>query len=63
MAHTWGRANLKPGDRILLTEMEHHANIVPWLMLAEEIGLEIRYIPVDGRAAWTSTTSPPRWPG
>jgi cysteine desulfurase / selenocysteine lyase len=48
VAHTWGRANLKAGDRILLTEMEHHANIVPWLMLAEEIGLEIRYIPVDG---------------
>jgi cysteine desulfurase / selenocysteine lyase len=48
VAHTWGRANLKAGDRILLTEMEHHANIVPWLMLAEEIGLEVRYIPVDG---------------
>src|SRR5580700_4534624 len=48
VAHTWARANLKSGDRILLTEMEHHANIVPWLMLAEEIGLEIRYIPVDG---------------
>jgi len=48
VAHTWGRANLKSSDRILLTEMEHHANIVPWLMLAEEIGLEIRYIPVDG---------------
>jgi len=48
VAHTWGRANLKAGDRILLTEMEHHANIVPWLMLDEEIGLEIRYIPVDG---------------
>ena len=48
VAQTWGRANLKAGDRILLTEMEHHANIVPWLMLAEEIGLEIRYIPVDG---------------
>jgi cysteine desulfurase/selenocysteine lyase len=48
VAHTWGRANLSAGDRILLTEMEHHANIVPWLMLAEEIGVEIRYIPVDG---------------
>ncbi|HEY3841705.1 MAG TPA: SufS family cysteine desulfurase [Acidimicrobiales bacterium] len=47
VAHTWGRANLKAGDRILLTEMEHHANIVPWLMLAEEIGLELRYLPVD----------------
>ena len=50
---TWSRtpgpgANLKAGDRILLTEMEHHANIVPWLMLAEEVGLELRYIPVDG---------------
>jgi cysteine desulfurase / selenocysteine lyase len=48
VAHTWGRANLHRGDRILLTEMEHHANIVPWLMLAEEVGLEVRYLPVDG---------------
>ncbi len=48
VAHTWARANLKAGDRILLTEMEHHANIVPWLMLAEEVGLELRYLPVDG---------------
>jgi cysteine desulfurase / selenocysteine lyase len=48
VAHTWARTNLKAGDRILLTEMEHHANIVPWLMLAEEVGLELRYIPVDG---------------
>jgi cysteine desulfurase/selenocysteine lyase len=48
VARTWGRTNLKAGDRVLLTEMEHHSNIVPWLMLAEEIGLEIRYIPVDG---------------
>jgi cysteine desulfurase/selenocysteine lyase len=47
VAHTWGRANLRAGDSILLTEMEHHANIVPWLMLAEEVGLDIRYIPVD----------------
>ncbi len=48
VAHTWARTNLKAGDRILLTEMEHHANIVPWLMLAEEVGLELRYLPVDG---------------
>jgi cysteine desulfurase/selenocysteine lyase len=48
VAHTWARTNLKAGDRILLTEMEHHANIVPWLMLAEEVGLEVRYIPLDG---------------
>jgi cysteine desulfurase/selenocysteine lyase len=48
VAHTWARTNLKAGDHILLTEMEHHANIVPWLMLAEEVGLDVRYIPVDG---------------
>jgi cysteine desulfurase / selenocysteine lyase len=48
VAHTWGRANLGPGDVVLLTEMEHHANIVPWLMLAEERGVELRYIPIDG---------------
>jgi cysteine desulfurase/selenocysteine lyase len=48
VAHTWARANLKAGDAILLTEMEHHANIVPWLMLAEEVGLEVRYLPLDG---------------
>jgi cysteine desulfurase / selenocysteine lyase len=47
IAHSWARANLSAGDHILLTEMEHHANIVPWLMVAKEIGLEIRYIPLD----------------
>jgi cysteine desulfurase/selenocysteine lyase len=46
VAHTWGRANLGEGDAVLLTEMEHHANIVPWLMLAEERGVELRYLPV-----------------
>jgi cysteine desulfurase/selenocysteine lyase len=48
VAHTWGRSNLKAGDAVLLTEMEHHANLVPWLMLSNEIGLDIRYLPVDG---------------
>ena len=47
VAHTWGRAHLHRGDAIVLTEMEHHANIVPWHMLAEERGLTIRWIPVD----------------
>ena len=53
VAHTWGRANLHAGDTIVLTEMEHHANIVPWHMLAAERGLTIRWIPVDedGRLA------------
>jgi cysteine desulfurase/selenocysteine lyase len=47
VAHTWARANLRPGDAIVLTEMEHHANIVPWHILAAERGLTIRWIPVD----------------
>ena len=46
VAHSWGRANLRAGDAVLLTEMEHHANIVPWLMLAEERDIELRYLPV-----------------
>ncbi len=47
VAHTWGRTHLGQGDTIVLTEMEHHANIVPWHMLARERGLTIRWIPVD----------------
>jgi cysteine desulfurase / selenocysteine lyase len=46
VAATWGRANLGPGDAVLLTDMEHHANLVPWLMLAEERGVELRWIPM-----------------
>ena len=50
VAATWGRANIGPGDEILLTEMEHHANIVPWQMVAQEKGATVRYVPfaVDG---------------
>jgi cysteine desulfurase / selenocysteine lyase len=47
VTNSWGRANLHDGDVVLLTEMEHHANIVPWLMLAEQRDIELRYIPVD----------------
>jgi cysteine desulfurase/selenocysteine lyase len=46
VASTWGRANLRAGDAVLLTDIEHHANLVPWLMLAEERGLELRWIPM-----------------
>ena len=46
VASTWGRSNLKAGDRILVSAMEHHANIVPWQMVAEEKGAEIVPIPV-----------------
>jgi len=49
VVQSWGRANLKAGDVVLLTEMEHHANLVPWQILAAEIGFELDFIPVtDG---------------
>ena len=46
VAYTWGRANLDSGDVIILTEMEHHSNLVPWQMLAEELGLVLEFVPV-----------------
>ncbi len=46
VAHTWGRANLRPGDEVLITEMEHHANIVPWQILRDQLGFTLRYVPV-----------------
>lgn len=46
VAQTWGRANLGPDDVVLSTVMEHHANIVPWQMLAHEKGFSLRYIPL-----------------
>ena len=46
-AHSWGRTNLGEGDAVLLTEMEHHANIVPWHILAAERGVEVRWLPID----------------
>jgi cysteine desulfurase/selenocysteine lyase len=46
VAYSWGRANLRRGDRVLLTEMEHHSNLVPWQILAAEIGFEIDYLRV-----------------
>ena len=47
VAHAWGRANLSDGDAIILTEMEHHSDIVPWQMLAQEMNIELRYVPVQ----------------
>jgi len=51
LAHSWGGTHLKAGDRILLSQLEHHANIVPWQMLRERIGIEIDVCPLthDGR--------------
>lgn len=51
VSNSWGRANLSAGDAVLLTEVEHHANLVPWLMLKESLGIELRFIPLgeDGQ--------------
>ena len=46
IAYSWGRANLQRGDVVLLTHMEHHANIVPWQMLQQERGIELRWVPL-----------------
>ena len=46
IAYSWARANLKAGDLVVLTEMEHHSNLVPWHMLQAERGIELEFIPV-----------------
>ena len=48
VAESWGGKNLKAGDKILLTEMEHHSNIVPWQLLAERTGAKLVYLPITG---------------
>lgn len=48
VAATWGAANLREGDVILLTELEHHSNLVPWQLLAQRTGAALRFIPVTG---------------
>jgi cysteine desulfurase/selenocysteine lyase len=48
VAESWGGKNIKAGDTILLTEMEHHSNIVPWQLLAERTGAKLAYLPVTG---------------
>ena len=47
VAYSWGRANLKPGDEILLTELEHHSNLVPWQLIGQQTGAQLRFIPVE----------------
>ena len=49
VAFTWGQANLKAGDVILTTEMEHHANLVPWQQLAARTGASVKYIPITAQ--------------
>src|SRR2546421_2962196 len=47
VAYAWGRANVGPGDVVLITQMEHHSNIVPWQLLCQETGAELRYLDVS----------------
>ncbi len=56
VAHAWGRTRVQAGDMLLLTEMEHHSNLVPWQMLAAERGAVLEFIPVqdDGRLDLTA---------
>ena len=54
VAHSWGRTFLREGDQVILSEMEHHANIVPWQMLRDAIGIELVVIPItdQGELDW-----------
>lgn len=52
VARSWGEANLRAGDVVVLSIAEHHANIVPWLQLQEKIGIKLEYIPLKKDGAW-----------
>jgi cysteine desulfurase/selenocysteine lyase len=77
VANSWGNSQVRAGDNIIISAMEHHANIVPWQMLCERVGAELRVIPlnIDGtlqlrrclaclmrvRGCWRSHRSPMCW--
>jgi len=52
VARAWGDANVRAGDEVLITAMEHHSNIVPWQQLCERSGARLRVAPIDDRATW-----------
>lgn len=47
VAHSWGGVNVRPGDEVLITHMEHHSNIVPWQMLCDHVGATLRVLPIN----------------
>ncbi|MCS7261761.1 MAG: aminotransferase class V-fold PLP-dependent enzyme, partial [Anaerolineae bacterium] len=49
VAYSWGLTNLRPGDEVLVTEMEHHSNLVPWQIITTRTGARLRHLPVDDR--------------
>jgi cysteine desulfurase/selenocysteine lyase len=59
VAYAWGRKNLKPGDEILFSAMEHHSNLVPWQMIALDTGAKVRYVDIDetGHLLWDDLLS------
>lgn len=56
VANSWGRANLKEGDEVLLTQMEHHSNLIPWQLITKEKGAKLKFIPLtpDGKLDLTN---------
>ncbi|HPC61913.1 MAG TPA: cysteine desulfurase [Verrucomicrobiota bacterium] len=63
VAATWGAQNVKAGDIILLTEMEHHSNLVPWQLLAARTGARLRHLPVTGDAGLLDLSHLDEWLG
>jgi len=59
VAYAWGRGHVRAGDAIVLTEMEHHSNLVPWQILAEERQAELRFVPVTGSGELDLEALPP----
>ena len=59
LAYTWGETNVHAGDRIVITELEHHANLVPWQQLAKRKGAELAYIPVTEEGLLDMDALPP----
>jgi cysteine desulfurase / selenocysteine lyase len=56
VASTWGSAHLGPGDTVLITEMEHHANLIPWQIITRKTGATLQYLPIEGdegRVDWS----------
>jgi len=60
VAYTWARKNLKAGDEILLTEMEHHSNLIPWQLCAKETGAVLKFIPFDENGE-LDLSDPEKW--
>ena len=59
MAQSWGRTNLKSGDEIVLSDLEHHSNLVPWQMVARERGATLRFAELTDDCRLPRTRSPP----